>query len=115
MEFPDLPGEVVDAAIDAELKYKIPAESVITKPDQWKNLMDMQIYLGNAKGSVPFDQIIDNSFAEKAIARRNELEAMNGSEPSAISAGPARASLLSAWKLSKSYVTGGKVTPVIGD
>jgi len=68
MEFPDLPGEVVDAAIDAELKYKIPAESVITKADQWKNLMDMQIYLGNAKGSVPFDQIIDNSFAEKAIA-----------------------------------------------
>jgi hypothetical protein len=40
---------------------------------------------------------------------------MNGSEPSAISAGPARASLLSAWKLSKSYVTGGKVTPVIGE
>lgn len=68
MEFPDLPGEVVDAAIDAELKFKIPAESVITKPDQWKNLMDMQIYLGNAKGSIPFDQIIDNSFAEKAIA-----------------------------------------------
>ena len=40
----------------------------MTKPDQWKNLMDMQIYLGNTKGSVPFDQIIDNSFAEKAIA-----------------------------------------------
>ncbi|MHC2635551.1 NitT/TauT family transport system substrate-binding protein [Bradyrhizobium liaoningense] len=67
-EFPDLPGEVVDKAIDAELKYLIPAQSVITKQDQWKNLMDMQIYLGNAKGSVPFDQIIDNSFAEKAIA-----------------------------------------------
>jgi NitT/TauT family transport system substrate-binding protein len=68
MEFPDLPGEVVDSAIDAELKYKIPAESVITKTDQWKNLMDMQIYLGNAKGTIPFDQIIDNTFAEKAIA-----------------------------------------------
>lgn len=67
-EFPDLPGEVVDKAIDAELKYLIPAQSVITKPDQWKNLMDMQIYLGNAKGSIPFEQIIDNSFAEKAIA-----------------------------------------------
>ncbi len=50
------------------LKYKIPAESVITKPDQWKNLMDMQVYLGNAKGTIAFDQIIDNSFAEKAIA-----------------------------------------------
>jgi NitT/TauT family transport system substrate-binding protein len=67
-EFPDLPGDVVDKAIDAELKYLIPAQSVITKPDQWKNLMDMQVYLGNAKGTVPFDQIIDNSFAEKAIA-----------------------------------------------
>jgi NitT/TauT family transport system substrate-binding protein len=29
--------------------------------------MDMQVYLGNVKGSIPFDQIIDNSFAEKAI------------------------------------------------
>ncbi len=66
-EFPDLPGEVVDAAIEAELKYLIPAQSVITKPDQWANLMDMQVYLGNAKGTVPFDQLIDNSFAEKAI------------------------------------------------
>jgi NitT/TauT family transport system substrate-binding protein len=67
-EFPDLPGEVVDKAIDAELKYLIPAQSVVTKPDQWKNLMDMQVYLGNAKGTIPFDQIIDNTFAEKAVA-----------------------------------------------
>jgi NitT/TauT family transport system substrate-binding protein len=67
LEFPDLPGEVVDAAIDAELEYLIPAQSVVTKPDQWKNLMDMQVYLGNVKGSIPFEEIIDNSFAEKAI------------------------------------------------
>ncbi len=67
LEFPDLPGDVVDAAIDAELKYLIPAQSVVTKQDQWKNLMDMQVYLGNVKGSIPFDQIIDNSFAEKAV------------------------------------------------
>jgi NitT/TauT family transport system substrate-binding protein len=67
-EFPDLPGDVVDKAIDAELKFLIPAQSVVTKQDQWKNLMEMQIYLGNAKGSIPFDQIIDNSFAEKAVA-----------------------------------------------
>ena len=66
-EFPDLPPEVVDAAIDAELEYLIPAQSVIVKEDQWKNLMDMQVYLGNVKGEVPFDEIIDNSFAEKAI------------------------------------------------
>ena len=41
-EFPDLPGEVVDTAIDAELQYLIPAQSVVTQADQWKNLMDMQ-------------------------------------------------------------------------
>ena len=67
-EFPDLPGDVVDKAIDAELQFLIPAQSVVTKQDQWKNLMEMQVYLGNAKGSVPFDQIIDNSFADKAVA-----------------------------------------------
>ena len=67
-EFPDLPGDVVDKAIDAELKYLIPAQSVVTKRDQWKNLMDMQVYLGNAKGTISFDQIIDNSFADKAVA-----------------------------------------------
>lgn len=66
-EFPDLPGEVVDAAIDAELQYLIPAQSVLVKEDQWKNLIDMQIYLGNVKGTIPFEQIIDNSFAEKAV------------------------------------------------
>ena len=66
-EFPDLPADVVNAAIDAELEYKIPAESVVVKPDQWANLIDMQIYLGNVKGTMTFDEIIDNSFAEKAM------------------------------------------------
>ena len=67
MEFPDLAGEVVDAAIDAELKYKIPAETVVTQTDAWGNLMSMQKYLGNIKGTVGFDQVIDNSFALKAV------------------------------------------------
>jgi len=66
-EFPDLPPEVVDAAIDAQLEYLIPAQSVLVKEDQWQNLIDMQIYLGNVKGEVPFEEIIDNSFAENAI------------------------------------------------
>lgn len=68
MEFPDLPPEVVNAAIDAELQYKIPAESVVVDPVQWKNLMAMQIYLKNVKGSIPFEQIVDNSYAKKAVA-----------------------------------------------
>lgn len=67
-EFPDLPPEVVDAAIDAQLEYRIPAETVVVQRDQWDNLMDMQIYLGNVQGTIPFEEIIDNSFAEKAVA-----------------------------------------------
>jgi NitT/TauT family transport system substrate-binding protein len=67
MEFPDLPPEVVDAAIDAQLEYRIPAESVVVQRDQWDNLMAMQVYLGNVQGSIPFEEIIDNSFAEKAV------------------------------------------------
>lgn len=68
MEFPDLAPEVVDAAIDAQLEFRIPAESVITQRDQWDNLMEMQVYLGNVQGSLAFEEIIDNSFAENAIA-----------------------------------------------
>ncbi len=67
-EFPDLPGDVVDKAIDAELKYKIPAESVVVDLAQWDNLMSMQKYLKNVKGTTTFAQIVDNSFAEKAKA-----------------------------------------------
>lgn len=65
-EFPDLPGEVVDAAIDAQLDFKIPAESVIVEEEQWENLMAMQKYLGNVQGALSFDELIDNSFAQKA-------------------------------------------------
>jgi NitT/TauT family transport system substrate-binding protein len=66
-EFPDLDPAVVEAAIDAQLEYRIPAETVVVQRDQWDNLMDMQVYLKNVQGTVPFEEIIDNSFAEKAI------------------------------------------------
>lgn len=67
LEFPDVPGDVVDRAIDMELEYKIPAESVAVEPKQWSNLMAMQKYLGNVKGSIPFNEVIDNSFADKSV------------------------------------------------
>ena len=66
-EFPDLPAEVVNKAIDMQLEFKIPAESVKTDPKQWENLITMQKYLGNVKGTIPFAAIIDNSYADKAI------------------------------------------------
>ncbi len=68
LEFPDLPPEVVNAAIDAQLEFLIPAETVVVQRDQWDNLIDMQLYLGNIEGTIPFEEIIDNSFAEKAVA-----------------------------------------------
>ncbi len=67
-EFPDLPAAVVDKAIDMQLEFKIPAQTVKVDPKQWENLIAMQKYLGNVKGTIAFKDIIDNSFAEKAIA-----------------------------------------------
>ena len=67
-EFPQLPGEVIDSAIDTELQYRIPSQSVVVDPTQWSNLMTMQKYLGNIQGTTSFAQIVDNDFASKAAA-----------------------------------------------
>ena len=67
-EFPDLPADVVNKAIDMQLEFKIPAQTVKTDPKQWENLMTMQKYLGNVKGTIAFKDIIDNSYADKAVA-----------------------------------------------
>lgn len=68
-EFPQLPPDVIDNAIDTELQYRIPSESVVVDEAQWDNLMKMQVYLKNIEGTTKFDQIVDNSFATKAAAR----------------------------------------------
>ena len=65
--FPELPGDVVDRAIAAELQYRIPSQSVVVDRAQWENLLQMQIYLKNIKGTTTFAQIVDNSFADKAV------------------------------------------------
>jgi NitT/TauT family transport system substrate-binding protein len=65
-EFPDVPADVVNRAIDMELQYKIPAQTIPVEQKQWDNLMAMQKYLGNIKGSLTFNDVIDNSFAAKA-------------------------------------------------
>jgi NitT/TauT family transport system substrate-binding protein len=75
MEFPDLPGDVVDKAIDAEIKYQIPAATVVTQTDAWNKLMEMQKFLGNVKYSIPMAEVIDNSFAEKAAKEAEDVKA----------------------------------------
>lgn len=67
-EFPQLPADVIDNAIDTELQYRIPSQSVLVDQTQWSNLIKMQVYLGNIKGTTTFAQIVDNSFARKAVA-----------------------------------------------
>ena len=59
---------MTDSAIDAELKYRIPSQSVVVDKMQWDKLIDMQVYLKNIKGTTTFDQIVDNTFANKAAA-----------------------------------------------
>jgi NitT/TauT family transport system substrate-binding protein len=66
-EFPEMAADVVNKAMDMQLQFKIPAESVKTDPKQWENLMKMQKYLGNVKGTIPFKDIIDNSYADVAV------------------------------------------------
>lgn len=75
LEFPDMPGDVVDKAIDAEIKFKIPAETVVTQPDEWNNLMAMQKFLGNVKYAIPMDKVIDNSYADKAVKEAKNVKA----------------------------------------
>jgi NitT/TauT family transport system substrate-binding protein len=75
LEFPDLPGDVADKAIDAEITYKIPAATVVTQKDEWDNLMAMQKFLGNVKYSIPMDQVVDNSFADKAVKDAVDIKA----------------------------------------
>jgi NitT/TauT family transport system substrate-binding protein len=75
LEFPDMPGEVVDKAIDAEIKYRIPAETVVTQDAEWNKLMEMQKFLGNVKGSVAMSEVIDNSFANKAAKEAVSVKA----------------------------------------
>ena len=67
-EFPQLSPAVISSAIDTELKYLIPSRSVVVDRTQWDNLIKMQVYLKNIKGTTTFDQIVDNSFANKAAA-----------------------------------------------
>jgi NitT/TauT family transport system substrate-binding protein len=66
-EFPDLPADVVNKAIDMQIEFKIPSQSVKVDAKQWETMITMQKYLGNIKGTIPFKDMIDNSYADKAM------------------------------------------------
>jgi len=66
-EFPNLPGNVVDAAVQREIDNHIPADTTVVSQQGWQQLMTLGRQIGNCGCTVPFDQIIDNSFAQKAV------------------------------------------------
>lgn len=67
-EFPDLDAKVVDAAVQRQLDNSIPAKTFAVSKEGWENLMRVGAGLGNCQCTLPFNQIVDNSFAEKAAA-----------------------------------------------
>jgi NitT/TauT family transport system substrate-binding protein len=67
-EFPNLPPQVVDAAIQRQIDNHIPASTTVVSQQGWNTLMTLGRQLGNCTCDVPFAQIIDNSFAQKAAS-----------------------------------------------
>lgn len=65
-QFPDLDKYVVDTSIDQLTKDRIVAQHVYVERAQWENLIKMQIYLKNVRGTVTFEQMVDDTFAENA-------------------------------------------------
>jgi NitT/TauT family transport system substrate-binding protein len=67
-EFPTLPPNVVDAAVQREIDNHIPSNTLAVQQDGWSKLMNLGQQLGNCACNVAFNEIVDNSFAQKAAA-----------------------------------------------
>ena len=67
-EFPNLPPEVVDAAIQRQIDNHIPASTTMVSEQGWNTLMTLGRQLGNCSCDVPFAEIVDNSFAQQAAS-----------------------------------------------
>jgi NitT/TauT family transport system substrate-binding protein len=65
-EFPDLDPKIVDAAVQRQLDNSIPAKTFVVSKAGWDNLMQVGAGLGNCQCKLPFNEMVDNSFAEKA-------------------------------------------------
>jgi NitT/TauT family transport system substrate-binding protein len=68
VEFPSLAPQIIDAVIQREIDNRIPSNTLVVQQDGWNKLMHIGQQLGNCSCDVPFNEIIDNSFAQKAAA-----------------------------------------------
>jgi len=66
-EFPHLNAKVIDAAVERQIKNNIPSSTLPVSKVGWEALIKLGVQLGHCKGTIPFDKIVDNSFAERAV------------------------------------------------
>ena len=67
LEFGDLQGEVVDAAVQRMIENSVYPESVMITEDAFTNAIEMQQFVGNIKGEMYYEDIVDASFANEVV------------------------------------------------
>ena len=72
MEFGDLAGEVVDAAVQRMIDNNVYPENVVITETAFTNAIEMQQFVGNIKGEMLYDDIVDASFADEAVNSSNQ-------------------------------------------
>ena len=67
LEFGDLQGDVVDAAVQRMIDNSVYPESVMITEDAFTNAIEMQQFVGNIKGDMYYEDIVDASFAGEVV------------------------------------------------
>lgn len=67
LEFGDLKGDVVDAAVQRMIDNNVYPENVTITEGAFTNAIEMQQFVGNIKGEMYYDDIVDASFADKIV------------------------------------------------
>lgn len=66
MEFGDLQGDVVDAAVQRMIDNNVYPENVVITEEAFTNAIEMQQFVGNIQGDMFYDDIVDASFSTQA-------------------------------------------------
>jgi NitT/TauT family transport system substrate-binding protein len=67
LEFGDLQGDVVDAAVQRMIDNSVYPESVMITEEAFTNAIEMQQFVGNIQGEMYYDDIVDASFASEVV------------------------------------------------
>lgn len=67
LEFGDLQGDVVDAAVQRMIDNNVYPESVMITEEAFTNAIEMQQFVGNIQGEMYYDDIVDISFASEVV------------------------------------------------